>query len=124
MNNNQTGTCLEEHVAMATEFHSDGRLCDEWLADLECARLSDAECTLTKRMVLRDQILHLRKTDRGQLLRLQKALSLARPPKRRIKRERGRRTAVRALCEPLLSESAARLCVQVSQRSVRQLASS
>ena len=86
MSGNLTGPCSEEHMPMATEFHSDGRLCDEWLADLEQARLSDAECTLTRRMVLRDQILHLRKTDRGQLLRLQKALSLARPPKRRIRR--------------------------------------
>ena len=86
MNNSRTGPCLEEHVPVATEFHGDGRLCDEWLADLERARLSDAECTLTKRMVLRDQILHLRRIDRGQLLRLQKALSLARPQKRRIKK--------------------------------------
>ena len=86
MSGNRTGPCLEEHVPMATELHIDGRLCDEWLADLVRARLSDAECTLMKRMVLRDQILHLHKIDRGQLLRLQKALSLARPPKRRIRR--------------------------------------
>ena len=86
MNNNQTGMCLEEHVPGATELHSDGRLCDEYLGGLERARLSDAECTLTKRMVLRDQILHLQEIDRGQLLSLQNALSLARPPRRRIKR--------------------------------------
>ena len=86
MNSNRTGTCFEEHVPMATEFHSDDRLCDEWLVDLERAHLSAAECSLTKRMVLRDQAFHLRKIDRGQLLRLQKSLSLTRPPKRRIKK--------------------------------------
>ena len=35
MNGNRMGPCFEEHVPLATEFHRDGRLSDEWLTDLE-----------------------------------------------------------------------------------------
>ena len=65
MNTSRAGGCTEEHVTGASEFHSDGRLCGEWLSEQE----HDHWGTL----------------DHGQLLRLQKSLSLTQPPKRRIK---------------------------------------
>lgn len=85
MNANRGEGCSEEHVTGASEFHSDGRLCGEWLSDQERTRLSPDQCSLTMEMVMRDQFDNWGTLDRGQLLRLQKSLSLTQPRRRRIK---------------------------------------
>ena len=73
MNANRQEGCAEEHVTGATEFHSDGRLCGEWLSGQERSRLSPDQCSLTMEMVMRDQFDNWGTHDRGQLLRLQKS---------------------------------------------------
>ena len=85
MNTSRAGGCTEEHVTGASEFHSDGRLCGEWLSEQEHARLGPDQYSLIREMVMRDQLDHWGTLDHGQLLRLQKSLSLTQPPKRRIK---------------------------------------
>ena len=82
MNGSRAGSCHEEHVTGASEFHSDGRLCGEWLAEQENAR--PAQYSLSMEMVIRDQLDHWGMFDRGQLLRLQKSLT---PPRFRIESE-------------------------------------
>ena len=52
----------------ASEFHSDGRLCGEWLAEHESARLGPDQYSLTMEMVMRDQIYNWGTTDLGQIL--------------------------------------------------------
>ena len=47
MNGNRAGGCPREHVVGASEIHSDGRLCGEWLAEHESARLGPDQYSLT-----------------------------------------------------------------------------
>ena len=77
--------CREVHFPEATELHRDGRICGEWLENLEQGQLSDAQRGLTMRMVAANQLMYLGRYDTGQLVRLQKSLSLTQPPRRHIK---------------------------------------
>ena len=74
--------CPENHVNGASEWHKDGKLCLEWLNNLERGRFNETRCALIRRIVMRDQIEHFGRIDAGELIRLDVSLSRTLPQKR------------------------------------------
>ena len=78
----QTISCSEDHANGASEWHTDGKLCNEWLQNLERGRFTERKTDLMRRMVVSDQIDHFRMIDAGELIRLEVSLSQTLPEKR------------------------------------------
>ena len=71
--------CKEEHIGGASEWHTDGRLCEEWLKNLERGKFDPKLCRVISRLITRDGIMHFDHIDRGQLVRLEVSLSQTLP---------------------------------------------
>ena len=80
--NERRAPCPESHVPGASEFHADGRLCDEWLWNLERGHFTHSTRNAIRSSVLRDQIIYIGRPDMGQLIRLNVSLSKTLPQKR------------------------------------------
>lgn len=74
--------CSISHVEGASEFHEDGTLCDEWLWNLERGQFTRSMCDAIRRLVWSDMVVHARRLDRGQMIRLEVSLSKTLPQKR------------------------------------------
>ena len=79
---NHQVSCSMKHGEGASEFHEDGRLCDEWLWNLERGLFTRSQCNVIRRLVWRDMAAHTRGLDIGQLIRLDVSLSKTLPRKR------------------------------------------
>ena len=82
LGDNVMESCSKEHVKGASEWHLDGRLCDEWLNNLERGKFGNELCQSICKLVMLDGMLHFRQFDRGQLIRLQVALSQTLPQRK------------------------------------------
>ena len=71
--------CEEEHTEGASEWHTDGRLCEEWLKNLERGKFDPKLCRAISRLIMRDGIVHSNRFDLGQLVRLEVSLSQTLP---------------------------------------------
>ena len=74
--------CPEDHVKGASEWHEDGKLCFEWLRNLERGRFSERRCRLIRLTVVQDELDHFNRIDAGELIRLDVSLSRTLPQKR------------------------------------------
>ena len=82
MEGNHRVHCSIRHVEGASELHEDGKLCDEWLWNLERALFTRSMCNVIRRLVCRDLAAHTRGLDMGQFIRLEVSLSKTLPQKR------------------------------------------
>ena len=82
MGDYQRVSCPEEHKDGASEWHTGGKLCDEWLQNLERGHFTEHRTGLIRRAVMRDQVNHFRRLDTGELIRLDVSLSQTHPEKR------------------------------------------
>ena len=71
--------CPEDHVKGASEWHEDGKLCFEWLRNLERGRFSERRCRLIRLTVVQDELDHFNRIDAGELIRLDVSLSRTLP---------------------------------------------
>ena len=71
--------CNEDHEDGASEWHTDGRLCEEWLQNLERGKFDHGLCRIISRLIISDGIMHFNHVDRGQLVRLEVSLSQTLP---------------------------------------------
>ena len=71
--------CKEKHEEGASEWHSDGRLCQEWLENLERGKFDPRLCRIISSLIIWDGIMHFNHVDRGQLVRLEVSLSQTLP---------------------------------------------
>ena len=76
--------CPDDHVEGASEWHKDGRICHEWLRNLERGRFSEERCNLIRLVVMQDQVDHFSRIYAGELVRLDVSLSRTLPQKRGI----------------------------------------
>lgn len=81
MTEDRSTPCPDQHIEGASEWHKDGKLCDEWLRNLERGRFSQERCALIRRVVMSDQVGRLNRFDAGELIRLDVSLSRTLPPK-------------------------------------------
>ena len=67
------------YIEGASEWHHDGKLCYEWLTNLERGRFTDRRCDLIRRIVMKHQADHLNHFDTGELIRLDVSISRTLP---------------------------------------------